>query len=160
MRVSLCPPGTDKDKVDTGKDFLEWLNDRHPKANSSSSNVELASPPPPSTDSPTMLTKVADASEKATPGEIAIITPKGVTRYLLGKPGELPRVVDTQTIPSAIPSSGAGTTSAAGSTGSAGNGSPSYGGFPVSYPPGSQPTNAPSGAAPAAGASEKTDNGR
>lgn len=158
MRVSLCPPGTDKDKVDTGKDFLEWLNERNPKVNSGSTNAELASPSPP--DSGTMLTQVAAAKEQATPGEIAIITPKGVTRYMLGKPGELPRVIDTQTIQSASPSTATGPLGATGSSGGVGATGPSYGGFPISYPPGSQPATSPPGGAPASSESEKVDHGR
>jgi pilus assembly protein CpaB len=157
MRVSLCPPGTDKDKVDTGKDFLEWLNGRHPKANTGSSNTELASPASPSVDSSTMLTKVAAATENTAPGEIAIITPKGVTRYLLGKPGELPRVIDTQTIQSTTPSPASGATTTEGGTGATGS---SYGGFPVSYPPGSQPTTSPSGSTSTYGAGGRVDNGK
>jgi pilus assembly protein CpaB len=159
MRVSLCPPGIDKGKVDSGKDFLEWLNEKHSKPKSDSSNTELATRSS-SVESSTMQTKVATATEKNAPGEIAVITPKGVTRYVLGKPGELPRVIDPQSDPPTFSSPAVGATGASGAQGTDGATGPSYGGFPVSYPPGSLPTGAPTNGLPGSTPSTNTDNGR
>lgn len=125
LRVSLCPPGVntgggDKgEQVDTGAAFMSWIKDRNSPAKDS--NLAPASNP---LDTFGALLAGAQNQPAASTdaGEIAVITPRGVTRYVIGKEGEIPRMIDNTMSPNANSNT---------STGS----SPSFGGFPVNYPP-------------------------
>ena len=128
LRVSLCPPGVhtgseNGDKVDTGDTFMSWIKDRNAPAKDDS-------PQPAANPLDAFGALLAQSQRKANDskdaGEVAVITPRGVTRYMIGEEGQIPRMIDS-------------TMSSNGSGSSAPAGAPSFGGFPVNYPPTATP---------------------
>lgn len=132
LRVSLCPPGVNTygdspGQVDTGASFMSWIKSHN-------------APPKEAPDAPKtnafdaigalFARAQAQAQTDTTPEdgqnaprahEVAVITPRGVTRYLIGQEGGIPRMIDS----SMTPGMGASAPSA---------GTPNFNGFPVNYP--------------------------
>lgn len=130
LRVSLCPPGVNSnneagERVDTGAAFMSWIKDRNSPTPDGSAAPASTNP----LDAFGALLANAQSKDSGSKdsSEVAVITPRGVTRYMIGKEGEIPRMIDNAASP--------GTTgSAAPATG------PSFGGFPVNYPPSASPS--------------------
>lgn len=128
LRVSLCPPGVntgggDKgEEVDTGAAFMSWIKDR----NSPAKDVNSAPAGNPLDTFGALLAGAQKQPPVSTDaGEIAVITPRGVTRYVIGKEGEIPRMIDNTMSPNSNSNTNGST--------------PSFGGFPVNYPPSGSP---------------------
>ena len=140
LRVSLCPPGvntngTGPNQVDTGAAFMTWLKDQHAPAETESSII------PNPLDAFGAMLASAKPAEPVASNEIAVITPSGVTRYMLGKEGEIPRMIDSTMTPGAPAAQPAAP------------GTPNFSGYPVNYPPtgapalpGSMPSGMPTAA--------------
>jgi hypothetical protein len=148
LRVSLCPPGVNSDgagSVDTGASFMSWIRSQNsppPAAGGLTGSGAL------SAIGALISSAKGNGDEPTSVTEVAVITPRGVTRYAIGKEGEIPRVIDSSVIPgSTLPAVTPGVpnplsttgTNGIGSLGSSSNGTtpstPSYGGFPINYPP-------------------------
>jgi Flp pilus assembly protein CpaB len=146
LRVSLCPPGVNTggengEKVDTGAAFMSWIKNRNTPldagtSRTGASTLEALGALFARSQAPTIDPQADKAST-----EVAVITPRGVTRYSIGKEGEIPRMIDS-TMP------------AGGTMGASPSNTPSFGGFPVNYPPSSNglaaPGSMPSGTNPGA----------
>jgi len=157
LRVSLCPPGVNSDgsgRVDTGASFMSWIRTQNSPPSGAGGLAGSGA-----LDAIGALISSAQGKGKEPPPvtEVAVITPRGVTRYAIGKEGDIPRVIDSSVMAgTSAPAAAAGvpnplTTTGAngiGSLGSPANGTapstPSYGGFPINYPPTqATPTQAP-----------------
>lgn len=153
LRVSLCPPGVNGDglsKVDTGAAFMTWIRSQNsPPSGSGGPAVSGA------LDAIGALISSAQGKSNDPPAvtEVAVITPRGVTRYAIGKEGEIPRVIDSSETPGPSSAVTEGFANPLGTTGANGIGSlgsreggtapstQSYGGFPINYPPTQTPSS-------------------
>lgn len=96
LRVSLCPPGVvtpnKEENIDTGAAFLTWLKENHGSQEPEQNNTQANKPEITST-TPKVNTPAPTPVNQGR--EIAVITPRGVSRYQLGNNGELPRLIES-----------------------------------------------------------------